>query len=526
MLDSLHSYLADLQSKSEKTDINTKRNELLDNCIQAAGMRSGLFTLTAPTGSGKTISSVAFALTHAIKNNQRRIFYVVPYNTIIEQNAGVFESVFGAENVIQHHSGMSYEADELDPNNNEQRRKLLATENWDAPLIVTSSVRFFESLYGNKPSICRKLHNISNSVIVLDEAQMIPLPYLKPCVAALRDLVMHYDCSVVLATATQPSLNKYFQPLTPVEIVLKPDEMHEFFKRVSIEIIPDTLANEDIINLMLSHDQVLCVVNTRKRAQEIAEQLGDCSFHLSTTMAPVHRSQVLNEIRILLKQGDICRVVSTSLVEAGVDVDFPTVYREKAGLDSIIQVAGRCNREGRYSSAVSKVFVFTAEGSSQRSIAQNISAYELVARSHDDISSPEATRDYFEQLRYMIGDENLDDNSVVSRFNSGRKTLSFPFKEIARSFKLIDDETKTIIVPFDDNVITLVNRLRFGERSRNLFRAIQQYSVSIYENELKRLNEIGAIEHIDEEILIIQDTYYDSRFGVTLAPEGGLALFG
>jgi CRISPR-associated endonuclease/helicase Cas3 len=191
-------------------ELNAMRNLLLENCLAAAELPSGLFTLTAPTGSGKTISSAGFALSHAVRYGKQRIIYIVPYNTIIEQNAKVFEDMIGAENVLQHHCNINYESDEnaLDRG----YRKRLATENWDAPFIVTSSVQFFESLFGNKPSVCRKLHSIANSVLVFDEAQMIPIDYLKPCVHAIRELVTNYNCTAVLATATQSSLDSYFVP--------------------------------------------------------------------------------------------------------------------------------------------------------------------------------------------------------------------------------------------------------------------------------------------------------------------------
>jgi CRISPR-associated endonuclease/helicase Cas3 len=336
-------YDAKLSAYEKPTrEIDLMRTEILKNCLDMALGDSRVYTLTAPTGSGKTISSMAFALKHAAVKSKCRVIYIVPYNTIIEQNAAVFEDMLGKQHVIQHHSGIVYSNNESDPD----YEKLLATENWDAPVIVTSSVRFFESLFANRPSECRKLHNIANSVLVFDEAQMIPVPYLLPCVEAIKELVVNYRCTAVLATATQSSLDDYFKPLELKEIVARPKEMYEFFKRVRYDSTLGKLSDEELAEKLSRHNQVLCIVNTRKRAQALAGMI-DGALHLSTTMYPLHRSRVLSMIREKLENEERCIVISTSLIEAGVDVDFPVVYREKAGLDSIIQSAGRCNRENR-----------------------------------------------------------------------------------------------------------------------------------------------------------------------------------
>jgi CRISPR-associated endonuclease/helicase Cas3 len=509
--------------RAPSTDLNIERTELLNACLTAAEKEGGLFTLTAPTGSGKTLSSMAFSLTHAIKHEKSHILYIVPYNTIIEQNAEVFEQIFGSDNVVQHHSGTNYDNDEGSPD----YRKLLATENWDAPIIMTSSVRLFESLFGNQSSVCRKLHNIANSVIVLDEAQMIPLPHLLPCVKAIRELVLHYGCTAVLATATQPSLNKYFKPLEPIEIASDPLRLYELFRRVTYRKLPEPITENDLVEQLQLHSQALCIVNSRQRAQDIAGLLGEDGLHLSTTMCPAHRSAVLDEIRLRLKMGDPCLVVSTSLIEAGVDVDFPVLYREKAGLDSIIQAAGRCNREGHRSKESSYANIFTIADSQIRHIAQNVGAYEQIARQYDDIASLEAIGAYFEQLRYIIGEDGLDKNSAVQEFNAGRSSCSFKFKSISKKFKLIEDSTKGIIIPYNEEADKLIERLRWGERSRSLFRAIQRYSVSLYEGDLKRQHELGTVAKLDSdgEFLVYAVGYYDKRCGVPLSPQGGMGLF-
>ena len=496
-------------------EIDSKRNELLHFCISRAQDPRGLFSLTAPTGSGKTVSSMAFALNHAAAHNLSRVIYVVPYNTIIEQNAKIFEDIFGAENVIQHHSNIDY---------GDEDNRRFATENWDAPIIVTSNVQFFESLFANKPGACRKLHNIANSVIVFDEAQMLPLPHLLPCVAAIRELVANCCCTAVLATATQSGLDEYFEPLPVCEINPDPPGMYEFFRRVSFNPGHE-FSDEELAKRLLGHEQVLCIVNTRKKAQELAVRLAG-AVHLSTTMYPAHRSKVLSEIRKKLKEGKPCRVISTSLVEAGVDVDFPALYREKAGLDSIVQAAGRCNRENLNKACESFVYVFTFTGGNPppRSILQNIAAYEHAARKHADIASLEAIKCYFEQLRYIITSSGLDKNEIVQRFNKGAGAFSFPFKKVAMEFNIIENNQKTIIIECRESE-RLCEELRHGIRTKQLMRRIQQYSVSLYPGDIRKLQELGQLETLDEELSILPKCFYSEDLGVTLAPDSGNAIF-
>jgi CRISPR-associated helicase Cas3/CRISPR-associated endonuclease Cas3-HD len=503
--------------KAPVDEINIRRTEILNNCLDAALSSEKVFTLTAPTGSGKTISSMAFSLKHAVsaKRQKRRIIYIVPYNTIIEQNAKVFEEMLGAENVLQHHSGVAYSSDEIDTD----YKKLLATENWDAPVIVTSSVRFFESLYSNRPSECRKLHNIANSVLVFDEAQMIPLPYLIPCVEAIKELTLNYNCTAVLASATQSNMGVYFKNVFLREIVLKPKMMYEYFRRVTYDCTLGKLTNEKLAEKLKCHKQVLCIVNTRKCAQMLTGLI-DGAIHLSTTL---HRRAVLSQILERLKSGAPCVVISTSLIEAGVDVDFPVVFREKAGLDSIVQSAGRCNREGKHRRENSFLYVFESEDKPHSSIARNVSAYEHTARQYSDISSLDAIKLYFNQLHYIIGQEGLDKNSVVRAFEEGANdAFSLPFESVAKSFHLIDEDTKTVYVLTKAHEIA--DRLRRGERSRELFRELQKYSISLYKNDYNSLRH--QFEHIDEEISVLAvPEFYSDSYGLCLSPQDGSALF-
>jgi len=350
--------LKQLSASAPRTLINKHRAAILKNCLDAAELPQGLFSLTVPTGGGKTLSSLAFAIKHALKYNLKRIIYVIPYTSIIEQNAAVFRDILGENAVLEHHSN-------FEPNE-EDHRSRLASENWDAPIIVTTNVQFFESLYRSKSSRCRKIHNIANSVVILDEAQMLPVPLLKPCLEVLRELSSAYRTSIVLCTATQPALSTtetFKDGLEGVrEIASDPGKLYAEFKRVRVKKLP-VISDDELADRLNEHKQVLCIVNTRGHARRIFERIRDGEegcYHLSALMCPEHRTATLNKIRSALLDGSPCRVISTQLIEAGVDIDFPVVFRSAAGIDSIAQAAGRCNREGKLLEG-GQVFVFLPE---------------------------------------------------------------------------------------------------------------------------------------------------------------------
>ena len=332
--------------------VNKVRRSVLQDCLGAADLPSGFFTLTVPTGGGKTLSSIAFALEHALRHGKQRIIVAVPYTSIIEQTCDVLRKVFGDGAVLEHHSN-------LDPDR-ETHKSRLATENWDAPIVVTTNVQLFESLYANRTSACRKLHNIANSVLILDEAQMLPPELLMPTLSVLKGLVDHFGCTVVLCTATQPALtgaigsglSKFTGLDGAREIVADRTDIFRQLKRVEVQLRgAGKIDWQDLGRELASLDQVLCIVNRRQDCRELFEILrANCEeapIHLSALMCGEHRSQVIKQIKSDLVSEIPVRVVSTQLVEAGVDIDFPTVYRAMAGLDSIAQAAGRCNREGR-----------------------------------------------------------------------------------------------------------------------------------------------------------------------------------
>lgn len=515
-------------------ELNAQRCAILNNCLeQGTVQKPGLFTLTVPTGGGKTVASLAFALRHAKEYGLRRIIYVVPYTSIIEQTADVFRNILGSDNVLEHHSGVDYEgkyraANDSDDNEDIRKRRMsLATENWDIPIVVTTAVQFFESLYGSRASQCRKLHNIAGSVIIFDEAQLLPLSHLRPCVSAIAQLVKSYHVTAVLCTATQPALEPIFRDFLPE---VKPLELcpvgtfrPEVFQRVRYRNV-GLLEQSDLAARLNGEHQVLCVVNLRKTAYAIFQQLDqDGAFHLSTLMVPAHRRQVLDIIRQRLNAGLPCRVVSTSLIEAGVDVDFPTVYREEVGLDSILQSGGRCNREGTRDPDTSIVTVFRTEEKPPDLFATATGVSRLIMENYEDFSSQEAIHSYFRQLLYVRGEKAQDQSGILPMLKSQMNPM--PFRTLSEHFHLISDATRTVYIPWGSKGAELVERLRKGERSRSLFRQLGQYGVALYDYQYRELWQT-SLEDIEDGAAVLSDmNLYSAETGLTLTSGGGNALF-
>ncbi len=499
-----------------KNELNRMRSEILQQCIECGTKDRGLFTLTVPTGGGKTIASMAFALNHAVEHDMDRVIYVIPYTSIIEQTASIFREVFGAENVVEHHSSASWEVREDEVSG--QYWNIKATENWDAPIIVTTAVQFFESLYANRPSKCRKLHSIANSVIIFDEAQMLPTGHLRPCIAAIAGLIHDCRATAVLCTATQPSLNDLFTQfhpgIKPIEICQETEKYFSAFRRVSFQDL-GTVDMEELAQRLAQLPQVLCIVNSRKSAQTVFGKLPpDGSFHLSTLMYPVHRREVISEIRTRLQEGLPCRVVSTSLIEAGVDVDFPAVFRELSGLDSILQAAGRCNREGKRSPEESIVGIFRGVSAVPKLLEVNIGATIEVLREGSDLNTPGTVEHYFRVYRSLAN--QLDKMEIILAFERGIQGRKLPFRTVAEKFHLIDDNTKTVYIPLGEGE-EFVQRYLEGERSRKLFRKLGQYSVNIHETQYRNLIYTGALRQLDDDSAILTTAdLYDPKTGLKL----------
>ncbi|MCI6720809.1 MAG: CRISPR-associated helicase Cas3' [Clostridiales bacterium] len=501
------------------SEICRRRHEILTQCRAAAGQTPGLFTLTVPTGGGKTLSSLAFALEHARQHGKQRIIYVIPYTSIIEQTADKFREILGAENVLEHHTGVNGREDAEGTALPERMR--LAAENWDAPVIVTTNVQFFESLFAYRSSKCRKLHNLAQSVIIFDEAQMLPLPYLKPCVQAIAELTVNYHATAVLCTATQPALEPYFPAGLPIrEIMDAPDDLYRQFQRVTLQMDGKTDLDA-LAQALLPHKQVLCIVNSRRKAQALYERCaGEGTYHLSTLMTPHDRRTALTAIRARLKAGQICRVISTTVIEAGVDVDFPTVYREISGLDSILQAAGRCNREGDHTPAESIVHIFELPGRLPASMEQAAGMLRETAARYADLGSPAAIRDYFDRLHAL--DETLLDQKEILRMFS----RSLAFRKAAEAFRLIETDTRAVLVPQDARSAEIADALRQGAWSRSLLRQASPYLVSVYPQHFAALDGAGALTRVSDDLAILeQPERYDPRTGLGLDVESGAAIF-
>lgn len=538
-------HMSEVSNNAPPTSVNRLRADVLRQCRDKAANPVGVFTLTVPTGGGKTLSSLAFALRHAVAHRKRRIIYAIPYTSIIEQTADIFRRILGDENVVEHHSNAESNPAQETP------RSRLACENWDAPLIVTTNVQLFESLFGRRTSRCRKLHNIVNSVIVLDEAQLLPVEFLQPILDVLRLLVAEYGVTLLLCTATQPALTsrESFDPRKALrgfvsnqvtEIIDDVPALYAALKRVEVRR-PASLDTKrewpDIAREIAQHDAVLAIVNRRADARELHARIAQIDreglWHLSALMCPQHRSdtiaavkQALLRRRKALAQGEACepvRVISTQLVEAGVDMDFPVVYRAMAGLDSIAQAAGRCNREG--SSARGHVHVFVPPTLPPPGLLRQAeSTCRTVWHDHDgDPFELDLFARYFQRL---YADGNLDKHGICEMLRVG-KDADVRFRDAAERFRLIDDEeAATVIVRYPvgesreiDQWIAMLER---DGPQRWLMRKLQRYGVTLYRQDALRLLAQGNIRELGAYPgLYVQesDVLYERSLGV--AVDGG-----
>ena len=515
----LNNHISSLSSKSKQSDNVAKvRKNLLEDCNEAADLEKGLFSLTAPTGSGKTVSSLSFALRHAKKYKLKRIIYVVPYTSITEQIAGEFRNILGTNRVLEHHSSASWKQDESD----ETYR--LAAENWDIEIIVTTNVQFLESMFASKSSKCRKLHNIIDSVIIMDEAQSLPVNQLNPTIKSLNAIVNILGSSIVLCSATMPSLkyrDKYFEiGLKNVrEIVKNRQEMFDTLKRVDVKKLGE-LNNEEVANEISKDEQALSISNTRKSAKQLfnlvkTQKNNMPVYHLSSYMCPSHRRKTITEIKDKLSKSEKCTVISTQVIEAGVDIDFPVVFREKAGIDSMMQAQGRCNREGRLSSG--KFNIYDINKTDFLKIPKEIQdqiAYSKEVENNDkfssDVFSLEAIQKYFELL---YSRKNWDIKKILGDFNACY--MSFNYKEVSRKYKIIEQDTISIAVPYGKGKDIIEEAKNKPEFSKYMLRKLQPYIINVYENDFNKLKNNGAIEEIHDSIYILTDqTYYSLETGI------------
>jgi len=544
--------------------VNRQRARVLEACRNKALGAPGTYTLTVPTGGGKTLASLAFALTHAKAHGKRRVVMTIPYTSIIEQTAEVYRDVFAALGdgvVLEHHSNA--ESDERA----ETARSRLACENWDAPVVVTTNVQLFESLFARKTSRCRKLHNLTNSVLVIDEAQLLPVELLQPVVDVLRLLVMDHEVTVLLCTATQPTLTEQrcfggqglrgYGPGEVTAIIDDEASLYRALQRVQVKVPSDLKTPRswaDTATQVARHDAVLAIVGRRADARTLYDELrrevgSEGLWHLSALMCPQHRSEVIADIKEALRQRRAAlargerttpvRVVSTQLVEAGVDLDFPVVYRALAGLDSMAQAAGRCNREGQLASG--EVYVFVPPKGPPpgllRNAAQACTAVWDGLTPDDDPLALERVSRYFGRL--YADAHSLDAKAVCSalklQIDKVEQSLSVRFRDAADAFRLIDEkDAVTIFVRWRsprcrDDIDVLIALLERDGPARWLMRKLQRYGVLIYQNDLRRLLAAGDVNEVAPGLYVQADSdvFYDPVLGARLdgAPGDPAAFF-
>ncbi len=538
-LDELKKRIDDFLSKKKPdSELNIKRNDILKQCVEKAKLKPGFYSLTVPTGGGKTLSSMAFALEHAIKHNKKRIIVAIPYTSIIEQTSKVFKYgsdideeierlktngkfLFGEDQVVEHHSN-------LDPEF-ENSKNRLASENWDAPIIITTNVQLFESLFASKTSACRKLHNIANSVIILDEAQMIPTDYLKPIISVLKGLVKYFGVTVLLMSATQPALKGKIGSDTSVidglenvtEIIDDPDSLALKFKRVQIKL-PKNLTEpqtfEEIADELETYEQVLCIVNRKDDCRQIHKLMPEGTIHLSGYMCGEERSEVISDIKTKLKNSEPIQVISTQLVEAGVDIDFPVVYRALSGLDSIAQAAGRCNRENKLKDG-GKVVVFVPPKPSPSGFLRKAEdAGKAVIRNKISLELvPSIYSEYYKNLYSNLN--TFDKADFEYHILNSSSDFSFSFKTFAQNFNMIDSTQQfSIIVKYDNkekekSSLLLIEQLRYNP-TKELLRRLQRYIVNVPINIFNNIKNANYIEDINGYWVQSDENLYKPGLGL------------
>lgn len=520
-------------SNTNPGTVNTAREAILEQCQKAALWQPGLFSLSAPTGGGKTLSSLSWALRHAIEHNKRRIIIAIPYTSIIEQTASVYRDILGNDQVLEHHSN-------LEPDNTPQSaRARLAAENWDAPVIVTTNVQLFESLFAARTSRCRKLHNIRHSVIVLDEAQQLPGQLLAPITSAIDTLQRHHGVSWLFCTATQPALDHNqgkhgmpaFSSLTGIrEILTDPDPLTlaKQLKRVTVEL-PSANAQresaESLAEQLCKEPRALAIVSTRRDAAELfhACRHHPHVIHLSASMCAAHREHTLFQARKLLRDSnDPLLIVATNLIEAGVDISLPVVYRALAGLDSIAQAAGRCNREGELQ-GLGRVVVFNPPRDAPPGLlrhAQQVTR-DMLPDITEDPLEPTALRRFFERLHHRT---DHDTKGIMELLSTNERLDNIQFRSAAAAFQMIDQSSQPIITPWchtdsdESPVYEWLANLEKDSSQKWIYRHLQRYTVTVPEPLAERLQREGYVTP-EGGLWLLNNNYYDPKRGLKLPDE-------
>jgi CRISPR-associated endonuclease/helicase Cas3 len=525
MESALRTHLDSMTATAPATEVNRQRAFVLQQCQLASTATPGFFSLQVPTGGGKTLSSLAFALSHAQANGLRRVVMAIPFTSIIEQTAEVYRRALGPlgeHGLVEHHTNLKPE--------HETRENQFATENWDAPLIVTTNVQLFESLFAARTSPCRKLHRLAGSVLILDEAQTLPVELLAPTLRALRELVLHYGCTVVLCTATQPAIERrdgFSEGIEGVRpIIADPAPLFAALRRVQVVRLPGRQTVAELASRIAKEDRTLVIVNTRAQAAELFTAVRDLTdpafcFHLSTLMCGTHRRDVLQQIRMQVKVGP-CRVISTQLVEAGVDLDFPVVFRAETGFDSIAQAAGRCNREGVLP-RLGTTYVFEAEQPPPKGFLRDTAqtAQELWPH-HPDPLAPGAIDAYFRH-HYWRSADVLDKYEILPcmTIDLRRAKTRFQFREIEDKYKIIRATEVPILVPFDAKAANYLAQLQSPHVPFISQRLLQSYLVSVPERTFHALVRDHMVQLHESGVgLLLRPDAYSSEYGLRLEELG------
>lgn len=531
--DKLEQYISTLKQDS---DINVARSKFLKQCQNhGKNADNGFYSLFLPTGGGKTLSSMMWALENAINKKKDRIIYVIPYTSIISQTAKIFKAIFGNENVLEHHSDLDIEDEE------KFNRNKLLSENWNIPIIVTTNVQFFESLYSHKVGRCRKLHNICNAVVIFDEAQMFPASLLTPMLRATKCLNQSFGTQILFCTATLPIFDKElniktkkgrgFYQIPKIEPVVAYEEnLFSPFDKVEYHICNNELTFIELSKELLEHDSFLCIVNTRKDAASLFQNLTELYkdndlIHLSRQMCSDHISEKLDEIKSRLKEGKPTKVVATQLVEAGVDLDFPIVYRAFIGLDSIIQAGGRCNREGRLPKG--HLYTFKLRDGSKLSGEFNFSQYateDLLAQLKEEkwkVYDPQTVERYY--LKFYSRIPDFDEQEIEKcLWTSDRcEDFRFDFEEASKKFRYIDDNKYKVIVPYKDFGLEIIRKIESGKKlTKRDFRKMKRLEVGISKMHLEELMGRGSVvlkKWGNAEIYLMTDKdSYNNNIGIQM----------
>lgn len=509
-----------LNSFKIETKLQESRSIIQEQVYKSVESNANVYTLNMPTGSGKTLCSIRAALKTAIENKKKRIIYVIPYVSIIEQTAKVFEDIFGdVLPVLQHHSNYDFDDDKNEDENEITSEKLKRScENWDAKLIVTTNIQFFESLYHYKGRRLRKLHNLADSVIIFDEIHMLPIDYIQPCLRAIGYVTKYLNSTAILMSATMPNYDKFMERYmsgVKIENAVKDTSLFNVFDKCKYEYIGKCeLAS--LAEKAQEYDNALIIVNKRKTARELYDICSGNKYHLSTYMTPLHRSEIIAKIKEDIKNGINTTVISTSLIEAGVDLDFKAVFREIAGIDNILQSGGICNREGKMD--MGDVFVFETDGGNYQTKKKS----DIIIRANitrnlfeefENISTDKCIKEYYGRL-LNYKEKKIEENTITAIMGNDLRIDGIPFRTYAESFNFIDNQVIGIVIPCDENR-GLIKELKDGKLS--VKRNLQRYSASVNKDEFKELFQIGIIETLDCGVCILANTdYYKSDVGLTL----------